>query len=90
MVILYVTEHEKSEADRDREEELLADILEMVTRRSNIVDRMDEDRLRYVQPLLARKFSNLVCIFIPSVQKHGSPNVSFLANKLKISILIVT
>ena len=48
VLFLFVTEHEKTEADRDREEELLSEILKMVTERSNIVDKMDEDRLRYV------------------------------------------
>lgn len=41
-------EHEKTEKDRDREEELLTQILELVTKRSNIVDKMDEERLRFV------------------------------------------
>lgn len=44
--LMMKTEHEKTESDRDREEELLTEILKLVTMRSNIVDRMDEDRLR--------------------------------------------
>ena len=41
MLCFLFIEHEKTEADRDREEELLAEILNMVTMRSNIVDKMD-------------------------------------------------
>ncbi|XP_066910594.1 F-actin-monooxygenase MICAL3-like [Clytia hemisphaerica] len=44
--LMMKSEHEKSEADRDREEVLLSEILKMVTERSNIVEKMDEDRLR--------------------------------------------
>ena len=40
--------HERTLADQMREDELLADILNYVTRRSNIVDKMDEERLRWV------------------------------------------
>ena len=37
---------EKTEYDAHREEELLGEILNMVQKRSNIVEQMDQDRLR--------------------------------------------
>ena len=40
-------EDEKTEEDKIREEVLLSAILEFVQRRSEIVDRMDEERIRY-------------------------------------------
>lgn len=37
---------EKTEYDTHREEELLGEILSLVQKRSNIVEQMDQDRLR--------------------------------------------
>lgn len=47
-IFLQSLAHERTLADQMREDELLSDILNYVTRRSNIVEKMDEDRLRWV------------------------------------------
>lgn len=42
-----VIESLKSDNDKQREEELLQELVTLVQERSHLVDRMDEERLRY-------------------------------------------
>ncbi|XP_067859033.1 MICAL-like protein 2 [Heptranchias perlo] len=45
-VLMGKSEDEKTDGDRAREEELMEELLKTVTDRDNIIDRLDEDRVR--------------------------------------------